>query len=552
MTSFLLKILDLFRPIFEWQKIDFKQVRAIVSVKLEMDNRRQISFNTSQQNEAYASFIFALFIFFIMGGLFSFIIASVPSIVFSYSIYHSFLIVMITLTLIGDYSSVLLDTSDNTIILPRPVAAKTVYWARTAHIFLYVGQVGAALALAPIVVSFVVNGSIVGFVTVFTTVLSTIFSIAITNGLYLVIMRFFSEEKLKSIINYFQIGMTMLMIGAYQILPRILGIEDLEKVATELKWWAIFLPPMWMAGTIDYFARFHASVLNISAVVLAIGVPLTAWKLIDKYLLPIFSSKITDLGTTTLADVPKNKNSILKKDFLKVLFSRTGLERAGFEFTSLILSRDRKFKLRVYPSLGSFAIIFAVILLTELKNQPLLDALHGLTATKIHLVLIYCTNLVMITLCVEIHFSDEHKASWIFHSAPIQKPGIFLSGSLKSIIVRFFIPIYAIVCLIVLIFWHEKAIIDLLLGGATTWLLTLTMCVIGDKSFPFSLPITARNQSSGIVRVIVAMILVGLVAGGHYLISSFQWAVCTAIGLSTVGCFFLHRLYENATWDDIT
>ncbi|MFM8913991.1 MAG: hypothetical protein ACKOE6_13920 [Flammeovirgaceae bacterium] len=549
----LLKVLDLFRPLFEWQKVDFVQLRAIVGVKLMMDNRRSSPFQRNEANVASYSFLWTLILYTIFGGLFSFLIAIAPSIILPYSLYHAYLILMVTVTLISDFSSVLLDTSDNTILLPRPISAKTFYAARNTHILLYVGQLAVALALIPIIVSFVVHGPMVGIATLVTSALATLFSVSLTHGLYLLMLRHFSEEKLKSMINYFQIGMTIFMMGAYQILPRLLGFEKLRNAASQLDWWFLFVPPMWMAGAVDFFASYDVSWMSLTSIVLSVLIPVLSWKAINRYLSPYFSTKLADLGTSSAPVVSAIDSKAGISARLAPVFTKPGLERASFMFAWWALSRDRKLKLRIYPNLGTPLILILIFLLqSSSKHESLAQSFYSLAETKSHLLIIYLGVLALIGIAVEINFSDDHKSSWVFQSTPITKPGLILNGTFKAIMAKFFLPIYLLVATAVLSIWREKAIADLILGALASWLLVLTSSVIADKHMPLSLALTDRNRSSSMVRVIITMILVALMAGGHYLISSFTWAVYAAIFITAVTSFFLHRLYENATWDDIT
>src|SRR5689334_19123663 len=234
MTWFWLRLLNLFKPAYRWQGVDFDQLRAIVGVKLEMDNRRTPAFRMQQQKEHSSAFILVLFLYTVFGAFLAAMIAYVPSIVFSFTFYHAYLMVMVTLTLISDFSAILLDTSDNTIILPRPITPKTFYAARTTHILIYIGQITLGLALIPTIVTFFVYGAAVGIAVIVTTILTVVFSVSLTNGLYLLMMRFTSEERLKSIINYFQIGMAIFMMGGYQILPRLISFSKLDQLADVL------------------------------------------------------------------------------------------------------------------------------------------------------------------------------------------------------------------------------------------------------------------------------------------------------------------------------
>lgn len=556
MIWFWLKIIDFARPLYQWQGIDVDQLRSIVGIKLVMDNRRTPVFRMNQRTKEHTnSFGLVLFFYGLFGAFLSVLIVTMPSIIFSFTIYHAFLMVMITLTLISDFSAILLDTSDNTIILPRPVSAKTFYAARATHILLYVGQISFGLSIVPIVVTFFAYGPVVGAVLIVTTLLSVIFSVSLTNGLYLLLMRFTSEERLKSVINYFQIAMAIVMMGGYQLLPRMMELSNLADITTDLKWWAIFVPPMWMAGLVKMVHDLTADPIYIVIATLALVVPVASWKAINKYLAPYFTTKLTDLGTSSSPVHQEASTRSTRKSFgiqIGEWFTRAGLERATYTLVSYAFSRDRKLKLRIYPAIGSFVIIGAVVLFRNTKgSHSFADFIHILRSTESYLFIIYSCIFILVTVAFEINFSDEYKAAWIFQAAPIQKPGEILLGTIKAILVRFFIPMYVFVSGIILFIWGERVIGDLLLGMFDCTLLVLSIFILTRKHLPLSLESTARNQGVSFVRAILSMLAIGGMGAGHYFITKvdlFVWLACPVV---LAACFFVMMVYRDVKWEDI-
>src|SRR5690349_23488897 len=113
----LLRFTDLFRWLYMKLGIDYEQLRSIVEVKLMMDNRRQVvAYTTKNKKEPSRVFLVALLFYALFGVFISLAIATVPSFMLGMVIFFSYIMVMISMTLITDFSSVLLDTSDNTII----------------------------------------------------------------------------------------------------------------------------------------------------------------------------------------------------------------------------------------------------------------------------------------------------------------------------------------------------------------------------------------------------------------------------------------------------
>ena len=134
-------------------KMDYAQLRAIVATKLLMDNRRQrVAYRRNESASTGNSFGINLVFYTIFGGLVAMAMSSIASFIISMIVFYTYIMVMISMTLITDFSSILLDTSDNTIILPRPVDSRTLFAARLTHILLYLGQLGLGLTVIPAIV----------------------------------------------------------------------------------------------------------------------------------------------------------------------------------------------------------------------------------------------------------------------------------------------------------------------------------------------------------------------------------------------------------------
>src|SRR5687768_14679092 len=238
-----------------------------------MDNRRHVvSYNSRNKKEPHSTFVVTLFLYTIVGGLVAFAMYRIPSFMFSMIVFFSYIMVMVSMTLITDFSSILLDTSDNTIVLPRPVDGRTLFASRLTHILLYLGQLALGLSIIPAMVVAIQYGGVLLFFFVLAIVLAICAAVFITNGLYLVIMQFATEEKLKSIINYIQIFMAVAIMGGYQILPRMMERMDMRTFVYEIQWWSFLLPPVWMAGAMeaiqfDMFDNAHIG-LTASAIIL--------------------------------------------------------------------------------------------------------------------------------------------------------------------------------------------------------------------------------------------------------------------------------------------
>ncbi len=553
MNKFLLAFLDLFRFMFLRLGIDYAQLRAIVEIKLTMDNRRQIiSYNQKNKKDPGNTFLISLAFYALFGMFVSYAMYSIPSFVLSMVVFFSYIMVMVVMTLITDFSSILLDTSDNTIILPRPVDSRTLFAARLIHILLYLSQITLGLSLAPTIVVFLLYKGVVLTFFLIGIILAVFCALFITNAFYLLIMQFFNEEKLKNIINYFQIFMAVFIMGGYQILPRMMERIDMANFTFEIKLWYYLLPPAWMAGMMEAIHLNRFDTPHIILIALALSVPVAGTYLVNKYLTPIFSKKLGSLGgETQRKEKAKTEKHSLLENFSTWITS-TPCERGAYNLIYKILGRDRKIKLKIYPAFG-YVLIFGFIFLLR-GREDLATTWANLPNTQYHLVLLYLTFMVIQVALYEIPYSDDFKASWIYFSAPINTPGEILSGTLKAIFIKLFLPAFMLISLFVIVVWGASGLDDIAFGILNNYLMLLLLAAISKRQLPLSMAPNVRGQAGNLMRGILIFMLIGILGAGHYLLTQFSYSfiLLALIPLQLGAIYFLQRAYKKTSWREIS
>lgn len=551
MEKFLLKFLDLFVRAFKLIRVDYNQLRAIVAAKLLMDNRRQhVSYRRKSQKETGNAFFMTLFFYSIFGVFVALALYTIPSFMLSMIVFFSYIMVMIAMTLITDFSSILLDTSDNTIILPRPVDGRTLFVSRVTHILLYLGQLAIGLSLVPAIVVLIKYGTVLFLFFLLAIVFSIITSVFITNALYLLILQFSSEEKLKNIINYFQIFMAVAIMGGYQILPRIMERLDMQTFIFEIQWWNFLLPPVWMAGALETVEFSVPDANHIGLTLCAIVIPPAGAYLVNKYFTPIFNRKLGALGggVEQVEKVRREKASVL--DNLSRWITYTPSEHGAFDLIYKILGRDRKIKLKIYPAFG-YIIVFGLIFMLRGK-EDLTTTWINLPNTDYHLMLLYLSFMVLQVALYEIPYSDDFKASWIYFSTPIDKPGEILSGMLKAIYVRLFVPGYLMISAFVLFIWGVAALDDIFFGLFNNFLMLIILAVINKRHLPLSMAPNVRSQTGNLMRGMLTFIMIGILGVSHYLLTKKPLLLLGAVPIQLGAIYLLHRSYKRTQWNQIT
>ncbi len=524
MKDFLiLKILDRFKFLFNKLNIDYPVFRKILQVKLIMDGRRVPTMlgNTRKretQNKNY--FLSSLWFYSLFGFMmivpFVFIINNMLA---QMSIIFAMLLFLQTSTVIADFSSVVLDIRDKTIISSKPVDSKTLTVAKFFHIFHFLFLLTLALTGPGIIAIFLKYLVLEGFIysLLFTflfigeIILLNLFIIVLTTLIYLIILKIYSGEKLKDIINYVQILMVITITVGYQLLARMFQTN----IQITEKWYTYFIVPVWFGAPFEIFFQDNKSIFVLVLSVLALLIPIIAFVIYLK-LIPTFEDSLLKLNE--VKDVEKYRD---KKWHVYKLFIRDKEERSFYKFSTEMMKSERDFKLKVYPSLG-FSIIFPFIFLFQVgfNINHIWDILFYFEGTKLHLYIYFCAFMLPSAVMM-LKFSKYYKGSWIYKVSPVKNFSAINKGVLKAFIMRLLLPIYLVECFIFILLFNITIIPDLIVVFITMLIFVVICFKILGHSLPFSEPFENANKSQGMV-VILLMVIIGFFALIHFLFTLFN------------------------------
>ena len=553
MDKLILRFVLFIAKTFLKKDVDFEKLKIIAETKLIMDRRRvRVTMKKQNNKEPNNQLLITLIVYTIMGFLIGALVLSLKEIIITMTIIHSYVLFMMAMTLITDFSSVLLDTTDNQIILPRPVNSKTFFVSRLVHILVYLLQFTIALALFPIIFIFIEYGVLVGLASIITILLTVMFAVFITYLLYGLILKVSSEEKIKDIISGFQIVMTIIFAVGFQIVPRLLNIENL-KVTMPIHWYTYLLPPMWMANALQAVQQLHVDGPHLIMILLAIALPVFTFWVMIKFLAPSFSKKIAAMGNAgTQEEIILNKEGNQKKGLSEkiapiICINKT--EEAGFEMAWKMTARDKGFKIQFYPSLA-YILVFVFVVVFK-RGEDFANTWAQLNSSKSFL---WCVYLPMFSISAAVSliaFNENFAASWVYISRPLKQPGSLISGALKMLLVKFFAPIIFILFVFSYYVWGYKIIDDFVLGIFNNILVFLIISHVGKSYLPFSMQPNVNQQSGKFIRVFIQMAIIGSLVGLHYLALKVWWLVIVLVPFSAAGCYFLFRTVQNYSWQKI-
>ncbi len=507
-----LKFLSAFKIIFTKLGVDYALMETILRIKLTMDERRVPTiFNDTNKKKEGNQFLKSLWVY----GLYSLLLIPFMlqkgSYIFPMSLVFGFILFILMTSMISDFSAVLLDVRDKNILLTKPINRKTIAAAKIVHIMIYMTFVTGAFTAIPFVVGLFKHGILFSLIFLVELVLTMLLVVVLTSLLYLLILRFFDGEKLKDLINYVQILLSIGVIVGYQILIRSFEFTNLEMLYT-FRWWHYLIPPLWYGAPYEVFLSGNTANYLIIFTALAVLVPNVAIYGYAK-LMPSFERNLEKLLSDT--KIRKQKRNRFDEIAAKLL-CRSKEEQLFFRFTASMMKKEREFKLKVFPALG-MAVFFPLLLVFTFPTE---EGAEGISGSLLYLFIYFC-NLMIPSLVYMLKYSEGYKGSWLFKAAPIEQASHSYSGALKAFFIKLYVPVFIALSVFFVWVFNAQIIPDLVavfLGGLLQTLIAFKLVV--DDEFPFSNSFEFAQDAGG-MKLFLLSLLTGLFVGAHF-ISTFN------------------------------
>lgn len=563
MNRFFLFLIMLPKGLWRALGADVPQLKAILGVKLKLDDRRPLSFGrTASKKKKPARFMSAFSMF--LSAIFGITYIMPLMIADGYMglwLYFSLFTVMLSILLITDFSTVLFDSRDKNILFPRPVGERTILLSRMLHMLIYLMRIVLPMSLAGWFFFSILKGLLAALWFPFAVAMLTLIALFFVNAVYLILLRVVKPEKFKDVINYFQIGFSICFFAMAYLMPRVASSQGFLEMKYTQYPWAKFTPTFWLAASYSWVAPGTLALRMLS--VLAVVGPLVLIWLTVKYLSPSFAARIAlidtvaDSGPVSVAQSGAASPEVKKVGggklylWLADKLNKNPLSKAGFSIAWLQTDRSRNFKMRVYPTFAYVPVYF--FFLTTQSNKPLSDVWEELPQSNMYITLLYMTAFIVMQLLAMTVFSDQYKASWIYYSAPVEKPGAVMAGAFKGIWIKYFMPMFLIVSVFVLYVWGLGKLLDVVLALTNISLFGLMIVRVTYRRLPFSTMEQMNEKGNRFLKTLFIMLVPFCFGFGHFWAAQtpFVWLRVLFLALSLILLWLLWDSYRNTSWTEV-
>jgi hypothetical protein len=548
MTKFALWLVYLFKGVIGWLGADYAQLHEILRIKLMMDFRRKPSIyaNSGKNNQKFS---FQLGMYAFMGIFLCMCFFTFKDAMMAYTLFFAVLMVMLTTTLMTEFTSVLFDERDNHILLMRPVSDRTLLLSRVLHIQFYVGYIALAIGLPATIVTLFMHNVLAAFLMLTAIGCCTWICIILTTIIYMGLSKVISSSRFKDIITYFQIAMAMIVMLSYQIIPRMMEIKGTQMFSMSIHSYTFAVPPAWLAAIVHLGIAEGMSTSILLLALIGFVFALAGGILMIRFMSHGFNNLLTTTTEASPDTVETNHQSEAittsrQITGLKRLLCVSQLEQTGWKLAMAITKRDRKFKQAVYPSFG-LMLIFAFIALRPDLND-LANSLKKLSETSQYFMLIFFGTFATMSLG-QIVFTDIPEAGWIYRALPITQPGHLMSGALKAMIIRFFLPSYLLLFTPALFVWGFKIVPVVMIGCLLTVTLAIIQMYLQKPGLPFTQPREMVAKGSQFLIMMLIFVIMGAITGVVFLISLLPvwWTIPIALIIIVINAYAWRKMRQN-------
>ena len=516
---FSLKVLDLFKPLFNGLKVNYEKLRAILKAKLIMENRRTSAFSNSflgQESNSKISQFFqnsnffkrGYILFLIYGLILAGLCYGAEDIKLRYTALFAVGMFLFFAGIIVDFTEVLIDTRDRDILLYKPVGEKEINLARLISLIIYVVKLALIMFGPALLVTLVKRPQEVPILLVEVVILS-VSLVMFEYIFYYVLFRIFKNLNIKSIITTVQVLIFVVLMIGFQVFGHIVDKEMAIKIFSSEAFKYLFIP-MWFTGPFELlYGNFET--INIIYTVLLI----------------VFFIGFIAINTAISKDfeeILSKKNKVIinkKSSFLQRLtnkfFAKNDMERAGVNMVFWMKGSDEKLKFQL-GSISLMIIVYPLIFLFaafKKGSDPMADMVlrdHARFVTLIN----YMSSMMAMGIWQILNYATNYKASVIHLITGNLRLKEFRNGVKKGGLFSFiFVPVLInamLMSLFVKNAWfidYINPIIFIMLSGIIASDLLL-------KNIPFSLDITKIKNGqkgyfwAGMAAMFITALLTGL------------------------------------------
>lgn len=456
---------------------------------------------------------------------------------------------IVLLNVLVEYGEILLSPLDGDILYWRPIASRTLFLARAAHVLVYSAGLALPLLAFPAVAAawhtprplWTAAGFLVGG---FCAALLVTSAVILLQG---VLLRRLPAEQFHRLRTIVQLVLMVGFVTAYQLLsPALHGLDAQGLRASWCRW----VPAAWFAG-LPAWAAGRGAAVPVAPLVVGFAVLVGTWAASLRSLAPRY---IADVETARGAgfDAPTGRGRWVRWDArVAGLWGPGGLGRAGFDFLLAQFAGDRRLRMQLLSLMGIPLGLAVAALIGTGGFDPyaggggsgaqLPAALAEWAQTKglsLLFVAAYMLAFMVSGAARTLGQNASWRASWVFHAAPLSRYDRFYQGIVVGLAYRVVFPALAALAILLLVAWRNPLHVAAHLAmpaGLAIFMFPVVHLLRSDP--PFTAEPARGAGGAEMVSGLVTMIPLGAAGFFHYAWRAQPWLlVACGVALTLAAC----------------
>lgn len=484
-------------------RVDRRQLRTLLGVAMRTDWRGSTSVMSTygSKNSNAASMLGLIATKLMIGGVIAAMIWRINDPFFGTAILNTIICVFISITILLEFSNLILSPDDYTILAPHPVNSRTFFAAKALHLVGYVTILATAMLLIPTVTAGIRYQSVwlavVTYLSGWSCALATALLFIV---IYTAMLRIINRETMNRVLGYLQLALVALLYFLYFV-----GMNSVSKLAaTDLNRFnhplLNLIPPVWYASWVGLAAGDWRVDWMISAGV-GLGALLALGYLGRRRLSGSYAMTLTGIVERQEAKTVRRPRSALARLIDRLLTpedrSIKALLRAQFR-------NDNRYKMTI---LTVIPLTLLYVYLGVSEGEEIVDPFVGGAMSGSGSFLVYmAAAFVPFMVIMGTAYSSHAAAAWIFFTSPADRTRLVMSAA-RFAIVFFCIPY--VLFLSVVLGWVFGNYFHALLHCITLMLILTVLVrfmVLITPRIPFSvMPQAGQRQLTYFIAFLVPM-----------------------------------------------
>ncbi len=508
---------------FSESKIDKRQVKALLRAALKTDlrgsgNPMNVGGNPSTKFPPLVGVMILVGMFGLFLAMSTFFVKNPFTTSF---LVYSTMALFLAITILLEFSNLILSPDEYEIISPRPISSKTFFVTKLIHLLVYVNMLGLIIYLPSAVTASIANRNLPLFFSFFlggflaATTIGMVFVV-----LYTLILKIVNRETMQRVSGYAQLIMICLFYFGFFAAPHMMAKGSTGFFNKLDSNWLYLAPPAWFSA-IAKLPAGGITIVNLCAAFFGIAV-----------LFMFFRASISRLSlryartlSTTVAQ--QEQLQVKKKQGLitRLAFAFSNYEdRAVWRLIRKQFKYDNRFKmsiLTIIPLTGFY--VYMGIKSGNTTIDPF-AILSGVNTGKPNFLLYFAVSILPFMVTVNTSFSVSYKSAWVFFTSPADRTRIVLSSA-RFALTCFCLPFTILMAGLFTWFFgnYMHALLHSLFIFVLLMILTKIMVLIYPR-VPFSQPMQKGQSSANMLLMIfiampvtmIPMVFVSKVGYGGY------------------------------------